>query len=169
VQIFRVLRVVVAIVLGLCFAGHACLAQKPPIDPPTLAAAKEMLVARGSDVHFARALDNILNNMAEARRKQTPGKVKDIDAIFAALRDKFAARKNDHLEWTALIYAEKFTTAELNEMIAFHKSPVGQKMLKSQTEITEQSVQFARAWGRKLGEEVNSEFRLELKKRGLDL
>jgi uncharacterized protein len=166
---FGIPRVAIAALLGLCLIGPAAQAQKPPVDPAAVAAAKEMLTVRGSDVRFAQVLVTTLKSRAEARRKQNPSKAKDIDEIFAALADKLGARAGDYVEWMAQLYAERFTAAELNEVIAFHKSPVGQKMLKTQPEIAEQSTLIAKAWGRKLGEEVDSEFQRESKKRGLDL
>ena len=166
---FRILRVAIAVLLGLSLSGHSVLAQKPLIDPAAVAAAKELLILRGSDVRFAQVLTNTLKTRADARRKQNPAKVKEIDDIFAVLSNRLGSRAGDYLEWMSQLYAERFTAAELNEVIAFHKSPVGQKMLKAQLEITEQSVVIARAWGQKLGQDVDNEFLIESKKRGLDL
>jgi uncharacterized protein len=166
---FRILPVALAVFFGLCLPVQPVLAQKSPIDPAAVAAAKELLILRGSDVRFTQVLTNTLKSKAELRRKQNPGKAKEIDEIFAALNNKLGSRAGDYVEWMSQLYAERFTAAELNEVIAFHKSPVGQKMLKAQPEITEQSVTIAKAWGQKLGQDVDNEFLIESKKRGLDL
>ena len=44
---------------------------------------------------------------------------------------KVQARKSDLIDMTAPLYAEKFTVAELKEIGAFYKTPIGQKLLRT--------------------------------------
>src|SRR5262249_23954523 len=38
-------------------------------------------------------------------------------------------------QWTAELYAERFTTAELKELVAFHRKPLGQKLASKLPEL----------------------------------
>ena len=58
---------------------------------------------------------------------------------------------------------------ELTEIGAFYKTPIGQKMIATQPEILQKSMQLGMIWGQNIGKEVEAEARQELKKRGVDL
>jgi uncharacterized protein len=50
------------------------------------------------------------------------------------------------------IYARHFDQAELEELIRFNKTPVGQKVLEEMPAIVRESMAAGMEWGRKLGE-----------------
>lgn len=67
-----------------------------------------------------------LNNMIEVQTKQIPGMI-DLKEVFEEFFDK-------HMGWDSIkedfikMYAEEFTAAELKEITAFYKTPVGEKL-----------------------------------------
>jgi uncharacterized protein len=145
-------------------------AQKAPaVDPAAITAAKELMTALGVEAQFDLVIDTMFKGMTDAVRAQQPGKAKEVDDVFAKLAAKFRSRKSDVIEMTAPLYAEKFSIAELKEIGAFYKTPIGQKMLKVQPDIMQRSMRMGMAWGQKLGQEVEAEARVELKKRGIEL
>lgn len=158
------------LVLAIVVAGAAA-AQKAPAgsDPAAVAAARELLIAMGSMKQFEVAIDTMSRGMADAFKRQAPAKAQEIDEVMALMAAKFNARKEEMLTLVAPLYAEKFTPAELNEIGAFYKTPIGQKMIATQPEILQRSMQIGMAWGQAIGQEVEQEARKELKKRGVDL
>jgi Uncharacterized protein conserved in bacteria (DUF2059) len=75
-------------------------------------------------------------------------------------------RTNEALELIVPRYAERFSVAELKEVIALYKSPTGAKFIGAQPQIMQQSIAIGQAWGRRIGEEIQGELR---KARGLRL
>jgi uncharacterized protein len=169
VMLFRPLR---TLSVCLCFGlmSSAALAQKAPAaDPAAITAAKDLMQALGIEAQFETVIETMTKGMSQALRQKQPGKAKEIDEVMTKLAAKFRSRKTDVIDMTAPLYAEKFTIAELKEIGAFYKTPIGQKMLKTQPEIMQRSMQMGMVWGQKIGQEVEAEAREELKKRGIDL
>jgi len=69
----------------------------------------------------------------------------------------------------ARLYASHFTEQDLKQILAFYKSPVGQKMLKEQPQVVDSSMKFAQDWANNLSDEVITKMRDGLKKKGHDL
>jgi len=69
----------------------------------------------------------------------------------------------------ALLYAQNFSEQELKEILAFYKTPAGQKLLKTQPKVIDASMQFASGWANKLSEEAVVKIREEMKKKGHNL
>jgi Uncharacterized protein conserved in bacteria (DUF2059) len=64
------------------------------------------------------------------------------------------------LELTAPLYAERFSTAELKEAIAFYKSPTGAKFIAAQPQILEQSIAIGQSWGARSARNSGSSSRM---------
>ncbi len=157
----------------LCFGvmSSAALAQQtaPAVDPAAVTAAKELMQAMGIDAQFDAVIETMTKGMGAAMRQKQPTKGKEIDEAMSKIAAKVQARKSDLIDMTAPLYAEKFTVAELKEIGSFYKTPIGQKLLKTQPEIMQRSMQMGMVWGQQLGQEIEREARDELKKRGVDL
>ncbi|MDQ1163494.1 hypothetical protein QE422_003862 [Chryseobacterium sp. SORGH_AS 447] len=52
------------------------------------------------------------------------------------------------------IYAKYYTESELDELIRFYKTPIGQKVLVNTPLIMKESVEIGRDWGQKLGKKL---------------
>lgn len=50
----------------------------------------------------------------------------------------------------AVIYTESFTEAELDKILAFYATPVGEKMVELTPEITKKGMEIGQAWGAEL-------------------
>lgn len=58
------------------------------------------------------------------------------------------------INMTAEIYAKHFTAQELDELIAFYKTPIGKKLIEKLPIITSESMEKGQAWGANLGQKV---------------
>lgn len=56
----------------------------------------------------------------------------------------------DLFDQLAVVYMESFTEAELDGILAFYATPVGQKMTSELPVIMEKSMQIGQQWGMKL-------------------
>ena len=81
---------------------------------------------------------------------------------LAKVKEKILGFYKKHIGWDAVkddlakIYAKHYTVKELNEIVAFYKTPIGQKVLKTMPVIMQE--------GRRLGEEKMSKNISELQK-----
>jgi uncharacterized protein len=164
----RILRVT-ALTLLLATSAQAQQKAPPTGDPQAIAAAKELMIAMGSLRQFEVAIDTMTRGLADLYKKQAPAKGREIDEVMGLMASKFNARKMDMLDMVAPLYAEKFTIAELRDIGAFYKTPIGQKMINTQPEIMQRSMQLGMAWGQMIGRDVELEALQELKKRGVEL
>jgi len=64
-------------------------------------------------------------------------------------------------------YARCFTVKELDQLIAFFRTDVGQKMVALQPKLMKDGMQLGREWGEKVAGEAYQKMLPELKKRGL--
>ncbi|MBO6605414.1 DUF2059 domain-containing protein [Psychroserpens sp.] len=52
----------------------------------------------------------------------------------------------------AKVYMKEFTEAEINELIGFYNSEIGQKLASKQTEITQSGMAIGQNWGMSLSQ-----------------
>ncbi len=163
-------RVLAASLILLLAVGPAGAQQPgPSADPTAVAAARELLIAMGSDKQFEVAINTMSQGLGQVFKQQAPSKAKEIDEVISSLVSKFVDRKHEAIDMVAPLYAEKFTVQELTEIGAFYKTPIGQKLITTQPGILQRSMQLGMSWGQRIGQEVEAEMRKELKKRGIDL
>lgn len=94
------------------------------------------LIEINSGATFDVMLKPLVGMVAEENKEAFKAEVKE------SMKDLF-----DQL---AVVYMESFTEAELDEILAFYATPVGQKMTAELPVITEKSMQIGQQWGMKL-------------------
>jgi hypothetical protein len=98
-----------------------------------------------------------------------PQAIAPLTQVAEQLKKEYAAKAADITNEVAKVYAQHFTEAELREILAFYKSPVGRKMLTEEPKAIEQSLKAAQDWAAKFSDVVMDRFRVEMKKKGYDL
>ena len=86
-----------------------------------------------------------------------------------AMQTKFLSRKQELIDQIAVLYADRLTAQDIADLVTFYKTPAGKKFIEIQPELLKESMAVGQAWGLKLGAEIESGVREELKKRGIDL
>ena len=76
-----------------------------------------------------------------------------------------ARRRRSARAWPQ-IYCNEFTEKELVDLVAFYKSPLGQKLLPAEPRAIQFSMSYMNGWAQNFAEIVNGEFRAEMRKRG---
>lgn len=83
--------------------------------------------------------------------------------------DEFGARARHDMprfvELLVPVYEAHFNKSQLEQLVAFYQSPVGQHLVKVQPKITVLSMQAGQQWGAQLGAEVAQ----DLAKRGVKM
>ena len=119
--------------------------QQPPPAPPTpspatAAAARKLLTASGA----TKLVISSMETMIASQRSANP-------QIPAAFWDAFMAHARRDttrlIDMLVPIYASHLSQADLEELIKFYSSPVGQHFIAAQPGIVQESTQAGQSWG----------------------
>ena len=111
---------------------------------------------RGTD-QAARELIQITGAAAmgqQVMEQMRPGLQQAIPDVPASFWDDFIAEvKPDEItEMIVPIYSSHFTLQELDELIAFYKTPLGRKVIAEMPAVARESMAAGQDWGRQLAE-----------------
>ena len=156
------------LVLGLALAGAPAGAQTPdkPASPAAIAAAKEILGMKNAGAMYASAVPNLVQQTKDQLLQSNLNYQKDLNEVAVIVAQKLAGREKEIGEGMAKIYAGEFTEQELKDLVAFYKSPLGQKLLSTEPKAIQMSMGYMNQWAQQFAEIVNGEFRAEMRKRG---
>jgi len=131
-----------------------------------LQAAREIVAITGATALFNPLIPGVIGQAKNLFLQQNPGLGKDLNEITAKMREDLEPRFNELTDEVAKLYASHFSEAELKQLLAFYKSPIGEKLIAEQPKVGEESLKFAQDWANKLSDQVIINMRDELKKRG---
>ena len=158
--------------LGLVALGITGIASPAPAANPSQASmlvAKQLVELKGVSAMYIPLVRGVVEKVKNQFMQTNFMWGKDLNEIAANLERDYAPRANELVDATARTYAERFTEAELKEMLVFYQSPVGRKMVAQEPKILDDSMNYAGQWGDTLSEEVIVKMRAEMKKRGHDI
>lgn len=161
-------RLAVAAVLALAslsLLSDPGSAQNKP-TPQQIATAREVLTLKRGDVVFSPIIIGVVETVKNVFLPTNPQLTKELNEIALQLRKEYEPKQPELLNEVAKVYAERFTEPELQALVAFYKSPVGQKMVKEEPGIIDESMRRAQTWGDALSSKVLDRFREEMKKKG---
>ncbi|KIZ36588.1 MULTISPECIES: DUF2059 domain-containing protein [Rhodopseudomonas] len=157
------------IALGIAASGSQAQAQAKPPSPAALAAAKEILTMKNAAAMYASAVPNIVQRTMDALLRNNLNYQKDLKEVALIVAKKLAGREHEIGDGMAKIYAEDFTEQELKDLVTFYKSPLGKKLLTQEPKSIAASMAFMNQWAQSFSEEVNADFRAEMRKRGKEI
>jgi hypothetical protein len=147
-----------------CLWAVAATAQQP--TPSTIAAARDMLAAKGGMAFFDSVIPGVVESIKNSFIPTNPQLSGELNEVSAMLRKEYDAKRSEMQNEIAKVFAEHFTEKELKELTAFYKTPLGQKLVKEEPVAVQESVQNAKAWTDQFGETVMTRFRAEMRKKG---
>lgn len=147
--------------------GHA--QNQPQPSQAATDMAREIVVLKGGDKIFSPLIPGVIEQGKNMFLQQNPALQRDLNEVAAKLRSEFEPRKAEVMTAVARTYASHFTEAELKEILAFYRSPVGKKVIDQEVKVLGQSASVAQEWAVKFSDEVISKMRAEMKKKGHDL
>lgn len=81
--------------------------------------------------------------------------------IPAVFWDRFAERarsqRAEFIELLVPIYSHHFSAAELRDLLAFYRTPLGQRLLEAQPDLTREAILAGQQWGMRLGAQIGQE------------
>jgi len=128
--------------VGLILSACPSLAQPKPAAPAVaeapVSAKKRELARRMFDaMHFAEMVDKMMESMDPfmAMGESQALSANDNRLLRESVREAMSEAMPDYIEALTDIYAEAFTEEELEAMVTFYESPIGQSVLKKSNEL----------------------------------
>ena len=156
---------IAALLMAWLMAWSAPVSAQQP-SAAALATAKEIVMVKGAGNLFGALIPAVVEQAKALFLQTNPGLAKDLNEAAATLRKELEPRQVELSNEIARLYATHFTEAELKEVLAFYKTPVGKKRIEQEPRALEQSMACAQSWRNKFSEEVISKMRAEMKKKG---
>jgi hypothetical protein len=172
---------IIGLGLGLALAGVPAMAQQKqapaapqpaPLkqaSPAALAAAKELLTMKNASAMYASAVPNVVEQTKNALIQQNLNYQRDLNEVAVVVAKSLAGSEKEIGEGMAQIYTNEFSEQELKDLVAFYKSPLGQKLLVAEPRAIQFSMSYMNQWALAFANTVNIAFRAEMKKRGKEI
>lgn len=154
-----------AIVVALLGFGAAAQAQQAP-NANQLKLARQVVELQGSQRSFEGAIPSIFTQIYNQFVSQNPDLDKDIAATLRALLPEFDKRKDEITAILARVYAEKFTEAELKDILTFYESPTGKKFVGATADVGKETMGKLQEWSGKVNQDAIDRLKAEMKKKG---
>ena len=146
------------------FLSGPALAQSPAADAE--AAARELVTTIKLGDQFKALLPMIFKSIKPAIVQNRPDVDHDFDALVPIVQQKMSARISELEDAVAVVYASNFSAAELRDLIAFYKTPTGQKLLEKTPSIAQQTMAAGQKFGQSAGAEAQKEMTDQLRNKG---
>ena len=131
-------------------------AQTPSPDARKTAVIRQLLDV----LHAADLMVGAMEANIPAQRAASS--VAGIPPVFwDRLLDAARARRGELLEALVPIYARAYDLPELDALLAFYKSPVGQRVIELQPMLLQESTQAGQLWGETIGAAVGEQLARE--------
>jgi hypothetical protein len=135
-------------------------------SPAAIAAATELLTMKNAGAEYANAVPTVVAQTKDALLQFNLNYQKDLNEVAVIVAQKLAGREKEIGDGWANIYVNEFSEQELKDLVAFYKSPLGQRWLASEPRAIQSSMVYMNQWVQIFAQTVNAEFRDEMKKRG---
>ena len=70
-------------------------------------------------------------------------------------------RRAEFVDLLVPIYDQRFSPAEVRDLLAFYQSPLGQRLPEVQPDLTRDAMMAGQRWGMRLGAEIGQELAAE--------
>jgi hypothetical protein len=149
-------------------ASNDARAQQQP-TAAAVALAREVVEIKGAITMFDPVFIGVIEHNKGLLLQANPTASRDLEDVANRLRVELAPRRNEIHTEIARGYASQFTEAELKEIVAFYKTPIGKKLITAEAAGADEATKRVDAWASKFADEVAARFRADLKKKGINL
>ncbi|MET4799689.1 DUF2059 domain-containing protein [Bradyrhizobium sp. LB11.1] len=158
-----------ALALGAAPATAQKQAAPAAPSPAAIAAAREILTLKNANAMYANAVPGMVEKVKGTLIGQNLNYQKDLNELAPIVTKQLAGREQEIGDGMVGVYAGEFTEQELKDLVAFYKSPLGQKLITNEPKAISLSMQVMNDWARNFSEVVAATFRAEMKKRGKEM
>lgn len=172
-KILRRVAVFAVVALSGVPIGLQPVAAQNAATPEALQAARDLMAVLNKDT-----LHQMVSKMTEqvwpvVERGLRTKQPKISDGVVAELRSEFERIQLDYISGVLadapVIYARHFSAAELRELLAFYRTPVGAKSLRELPQITAEAIALVMPRLQQVRTQTMDAFTKVLRQRGLEI
>jgi uncharacterized protein len=162
-------RAALIVVATLALAVAPAVAQESELAPEHLALARKYVdLTDKSDIYAVSLVETAVRTM-QTILKTNPDIVEPVDAAITKTLGSYKERRSELMDEFARVYALNFTMEELQEIVTFYETPVGQKLATANASLNDSLQRVVRVFQTNLGTEFFAAVRAELKANGYDV
>jgi hypothetical protein len=139
------------------------------IAPETLALARKYVDLTNKAGIYEAILAQTAAQTSKLLSQQNPDIADKIDAAIVKILDLYKGKNDDLFNQFARVYASTFTQDELQKIVDFYTTPVGQKLADSALDINDGIKKVMQVYTYNFGTEFVTKVRAELKAEGYKL
>lgn len=148
----------------LFLASAAAEAQQP--NPAAVNAARQLVEMKGAKEMFDAVHPGVIVTVKNNFLRTNPHLNQPLDEVAAQIARDTEAQRSRPLEEVARAFAERFSLRELQDAIAFYKTPLGRKLIEWEARTLEEGLDRAQKWADSFANDVMARMRQEMAKRG---
>jgi len=167
IRLSRRARVLAAAVLSVLLLAVSAPAFAQEVSPDQLALARKYVDLTDKVDIFGTSLTSIAARTLQQVLKLNPTMGGQATQSVTDVVNDYKKHRDDLLNQIARIYAQAFTSDELQQLVTFYSSPVGQKLASSNFKINEQLAQLMQVYQINLSTEFYAKVRANLKAKGV--
>jgi len=149
--------------------GAPAFAQTPALSPSHLQAAREIVDLTGVSQNIDGIYTEFADNTKQMVGATRPEMIKDVNEVLLALKAEADKRSEEVTKTAVEIFARKMTEADLKDVLAFFKSPVGQRYSALRPQAMEEIYKVLQPWSVQTSNYLFDRFSQEMRKRGHQL
>jgi uncharacterized protein len=158
--------IVVMALAGASLGPLAAQAQQKP-SPAAVAAAREVIMARGVNGVVDPVVRGVIESVKNTFIPTNPNLTRELTDVAMMLHKELDAKSsNEVMDEIARSYAARFTEQELKDLVAFYKTPLGQKVVREEPLAIDEGLKSAERWAQAYSETVMARMRSEMQKKG---
>lgn len=169
IRLSRRARGMAAAVLSLLMLAVAAPAFAQEVSPDQLALARKYVDLTDKVDIFGTSLADIAARTLQQVLKLNPTLGSQATQAVTDVVNDYKKHRDDLMDRIARIYAQHFTADELQQLVTFYSSPVGQKLASANFEINQQLGQVMQVYQLNLSSEFYAKVRAALKAKGVTL
>lgn len=167
IQLLKQASIVLIALLAIAAAPAA--AQENELAPEHLALARKYVdLTDKSDVYAVALVQTAVETMRTILR-QNPDITEPVDAAITKTLEAYRERKGELLDQFARVYALNFTMDELQVVVSFYESAVGQKLATANASLNENLQLVLQIFEANLKTEFYAQVRAELRANGYNV
>lgn len=148
------------------------LNQADQIDPELDAAIRQLIAGTGAleiGEQFANAISMQMAQSLRRSNSDVPPETFSIvqEEVMAVINEELANGSFENL--IVPVYAKYFTLEEVLELLAFYRTPIGQKTVEVMPLLTQESMQVGQSWGIGIGPIIGQRVSQRLAAAGIEL
>jgi uncharacterized protein len=163
------LRTIFSVILALaacaCLGSFSAQAQQQP-SPAAVALARDVIITKGVTSIVEPVVRGVIENVKNSFIPTNPNLTRELNDVALILHKELDGKGSEVIDQMARAYAARFSEQELKDLLAFYKSPLGQKYIKEEPVAIDAGLKQAQQWTEAFSETVMARMRSEMQKKG---